>query len=171
MAYSLHLDFPALGEYGYVIPRTNTGGGLNVRAAVVYNTVAVPYYFGNYHPGSLLNPAAVPLAAQYTTPTIFNYGLNDDGNPTSEVEANADFLTTLPVPVPVEKNLAEPAPLRPDRFARVLGMSYAESRHLYAALVFDPAYVDAHGFVLPAADRAPVVLALNTPHHVVKEVR
>ncbi len=159
MAYSLQLDLPALGDYSYMVPRTNTGGGLNVRAAAVYNNVAVPYYFGNYHPGPR-DPTSVPLAAQYTTPTIFNHSLNDDGNPTSEVEANADFLTTLPLPVPVEKNLVKPAPLRPDRFARVLGMSYAESRDLYAALVADPAHVDVHGFVLPAADTAPVVLAL-----------
>jgi hypothetical protein len=159
MAYSLQLDPPALGDYAYTSPRTNTGGGLNVRAAAVYNNVAVPYYLGNYSPAPA-DPATVALAAQYDTPTIFNYSLNDHNNPIAEVEANADFLTTLPVPVAVEKNLAMPARLRADRFARVLGVSYAESRDLYAALLADPAFVDAGGFVLPAADRAPVLLTL-----------
>lgn len=159
MAYSLQLDPPALDDYGYTSPRTNTVGGLNVRAAAVYNNVGVPYYFGNYvaAPG---DPASVPLAAQYDTPTIFSYGLNDDNNPTAEVEANADSLAALPSPVPVERNLSEPTKLHADRFARVLGVSYAESRDLYAALVADPTFVDAQGFVLPAADEAPAVLAL-----------
>jgi hypothetical protein len=157
MAYSLQLDPPALGDYAYTNPRTNTGGGLNVRAAALYNNVGVPYYFGNYSPGPA-DPATVPLPAQYDTPTIFNYSLNDDNNPTAEVEANAAFLTTLSLAV--ETHLAEPTRLRADRFARVLGVSYAESRDLYAALVANPNYVDTNGLVLPAADGAPAVLAL-----------
>lgn len=159
MAYSLKIDPPALGDYYYTSPRTNTGGGLNVRAAAVYNNVGVPFYFGNYDSGPG-DPVSVPLARQYDTPTIFNYGLNDPRNDPDEVAANAAFLGTLPTPVPFESNLGEPHRLRADRFARVLGVSYAESRDLYAALVADPAYVDAGGFVQPAADDAPAVLAL-----------
>jgi hypothetical protein len=66
----------------------------------------------------------------------------------------------LPTPVPFERNLGEPHRLRADRFARVLGVSYAEAHDLYAALIADPAYVDVNGFVLPAADSAAVVQAL-----------
>lgn len=159
MAYSLKLDPPTLGDYHYTSPRTNTGGGLNVRAAAVYNNVCVPFYFGNYVPGAG-DPVADPLARQYDTPTIFNYGQNDPKNDPAEVAANANFLGTLATPVPFESNLGEPHRLRADRFARVLGVSYAESRNLYAALVAAPAFVDAGGFVQPAADRAPAVLAL-----------
>jgi pimeloyl-ACP methyl ester carboxylesterase len=161
MAYSLKLDRPALGDYYYTSPRTNTGGGLNVRAAAVYNNVGVPFYFGNYVSGPG-DPAAAPLARQYDAPTIFNYGLNDPRNDPAEVAANANFLGTLPTPVPFESNLEEPRRLRADRFARVLGVSYVESRNLYAALVADPTYVDANGLVLPAANEAPAVLALST---------
>ena len=156
MAYNLQLAPPLLNDYYYTTPRTSTVGGLNVRAAAVYNNVGVPYYFGNYVPKAG-DPASVPLAP-YDTPTIFNYGLHDHKNDPLEVAANADFLETLGVAV--EKNLGEPVPLLPDRFARVLGISYAESRALYAALVADPAYVDANGFVQPAAHDAPAVLAL-----------
>lgn len=155
MAYSLELDPPALGDYYYTNPRTNTGGGLNVRAAALYNNVGVPYYFGNYQP-SPGDPVPAPLATQYDTPTIFNYSLNDGGNPVTDIEANADFLATLGVPV--EKNLSQPTRLRPDRFARVLGLSYAESRDLYAALA---PYIDPNGFVLPSADTAPVMEMLS----------
>jgi hypothetical protein len=175
MAYNLQLDPPALGDYYYTSPRTNTGGGLNVRAAAVYNNVGVPYYFGNYvaEPG---DPASVAKANQYDTPTIFNYGLNDPKNDPIEVAANADSLGTLPVPVAFEKNLGNPTPLLQDRFARVLGVSYAESRALYAALVADSAYVDASGFVQPAADRAPALRGLpagkrNGVEHQLKVLR
>jgi hypothetical protein len=50
--------------------------------------------------------------------------------------------------------------LRPDRFARVLGVSYAESRALYAELVGNRLYVDADGFVQPEAEMAPVLQRL-----------
>lgn len=160
MAYSLKLDPPALGDYYYTSPRTNIGSGLNVRAAAIYNNVGVPFYFGNYVP-SAGDPVADPLARQYDTPTIFNYGQNDPKNVPAEVAANATFLGTLATPVPFESNLGESHRLRADRFARVLGVSYAESRNLYAALVADPAFVDAGGFVQPAADHAPAVLALS----------
>jgi len=161
MAYNLQLDQPALNDYYYTSPRMNTTGGLNVRAAAVYNNVGVPYYFGNYVPGPT-DPASVAKAYQYDTPTIFNYSLNDPNNNPAEAAANADFLGTLSTPIPYEKNLLEPVPLLQDRFARVLGVSYAESRALYAALVTDPTYVDPNGFVLPAADNAPAVQALPT---------
>ena len=149
MAYSLQLAPPALGRYGYTHPRTNMAGGLNVRAAALYNNVGVPYYFGNYQPQPG-QPVPAPLAT-YNTPTIFNYSLNDAGNPIADVEANADFLAALAVPI--EKNLSEPTRLQPDRFARVLGVSYAESRDIYAALV-DSEYVDANGVVLPGTETA-----------------
>jgi hypothetical protein len=44
---------------------------------------------------------------------------------------------------------------------------------LYAALVANPAHVDAHGFVLPAADTARVVLALpvSKRHGVVDQLK
>jgi len=110
------------------------------------------------------DPVSVPPAYAYSTPTIFNHGVNDPNNPPGEVAANVAFLASLPAPVPVEDNAADPIPLRPDRFARVLGLSYAESRALYAALVIDPLplapYVNASGFVLSAADNAPVVVGL-----------
>jgi len=159
MAYNLKLEPPLLNDYYYTSPRTNTAGGLSVCAAALYNTVGVPYYFGNFVPDPLF---CVPKDHDYDTPTIFNYGLNDPGNDPSEVEANAAALGNLPTPVPYEDNLGEPAPLLHDRFARVLGVSYAESRALYAALVADPlsGYVDASGFVQPAADGAPAVLGL-----------
>jgi hypothetical protein len=159
MAYNLRLDPPALGDFYYTSPRTNTGGGLNVCAAAVYNNVGVPYYFGNYVTDPA-DPASVPLAYQYATPTIFNYGQNDANNNPADVAANATFLGTLPTPVPFESNLGEPARLRADRFARVLGVSYAESRALYAALIADPAYVNAGGLVQTAADEAPAVMDL-----------
>jgi hypothetical protein len=160
MAYSLKLDPPILGEYYYTSPRTGTGGGLNVRAAAVYNNVGVAFYFGNYAPGPG-DPPSVPLLRQYDTPTIFNYGLNDPNNDPAEVAANAAFLGTLPTPVPFESILGEPHRLRADRFARVVGVSYAESRDLYAALVLgNLPYVDPEGFLLPEAEGAPTVLAL-----------
>jgi pimeloyl-ACP methyl ester carboxylesterase len=159
MAYNLKLDPPALGDYYYTSPRTNTAGGLNVRAAAVYNNVGVPFYFGNYVAGPG-DPISDPLAYQYDTPTIFNYGLNDPKNNPAKVAANANFLGTLPQPVWFESNLGEPQRLHADRFARVLGVSYAESRVLYAALVADQAYVNAGGFVQPAADHAQAVRAL-----------
>jgi hypothetical protein len=158
MAYNLKLDPPALNDYYYTSLRTNTGGGLNVRAAAIYNNVGVPYYLGNYVAG-LDDPASIPLDP-YDAPTIFNYGLNDPKNDPVEVEANADSLGMLSTPVPYEKNLTTPVPLTQDRFARVLGVSYAESRALYAALVADLNYVDASGFVQPAADDAQAVLDL-----------
>lgn len=156
MAYSLKLAPPVLNDYHYTTPRTNTVGGLNVRAAAVYGNVGVPFYFGNYV-WSAGDPISVPLAYSYATPTIFNHGVNDSNNPPVEVAANVAFLANLATPVPVEDNAADPVRLRPDRFARVLGMSYAESRALYAALVDDPMYVDASGFVLAEADNAQVV--------------
>jgi hypothetical protein len=159
MAYSLQLDPPALGDFAYASARLSTGGGLNVRAAAVYNNVGVPYYFGNYTPGPG-DPATVAKAYAYDTPTIFNYGRNDPKNDPAEVAANAAFLGALPTPVPFESNLAEPAALLPDRFARVLGVSYVESRALYAALSANAAYVDAAGLVQPAADDAPALLRL-----------
>jgi hypothetical protein len=162
MAYSLKLAPPLLNDYYYTSPRTNTVGGLNVRAAAVYGNVGVPYYFGNYVPGGG-DPPSVPLAYQYATPTIFSHGVHDPQNPPRVVAANATFLTTLPTPVPVEDHVSGPVPLRPDRFARVVGMSYVESRMLYAALVADATYVDPRGIVQPAADHAPAVLGLP-PH-------
>ncbi|MBC8078203.1 MAG: hypothetical protein H7Y32_19145, partial [Chloroflexales bacterium] len=161
MAYNLQRDPPALGDFYYTSPRVNTGGGLNVRAAAVYNNVGVPYYFGNYVAGPS-DPPSVAKAYDYDTPTIFNYSLNDRGNDPLVVAANAAFLGTLPTPVPFETNLAQPAPLLRDRFARVLGLSYVESRALYAELTANLAYVDAGGFVQPAADTAPAVLSLST---------
>lgn len=159
MAYNLKLAPPVLDDYYYTAPRMSTVGGLNVRAAAVYGNVGVPYYFGNYVPAAG-DPVAVSLAYTYTTPTIFNHGVNDPNNPPGEVAANVAFLASLPAPVPVEDNAAAPVPLRPDRFARVLGISYVESRTIYAALAADPLSVDANGFVLSAADHAPVVLGL-----------
>jgi pimeloyl-ACP methyl ester carboxylesterase len=155
MAYSLKLAPPAMDDYFYTTPRTNTAGGLDVRAAAVYGNIGVPFYFGNYvAPAG--PPASVPLAYAYSTPTIFSHGVNDPNNPPAEVAANAAFLAGLGVPV--EDNAACHVQLRPDRFARVLGISLAESRAIYDALVSQ--YVDANGFVLPAADSAPVLALL-----------
>lgn len=70
-------------------------------------------------------------------------------------------LEALPVSVPFEKHLARPIQLAADRFARVLGMSFAESRRLYAALIADPACVDAQGYVLDGAEHSAAVLALE----------
>jgi hypothetical protein len=159
MAYNMQLDPPLLDDYYYSSPRTTSGGGLNVRAAAVYNNTGVPYYLGNYVPRAG-DPASLGKAYQYDTPTIFNYSLNDRKNDPSGVAANADFLGTLPTPVAYERNLSEPTELLQDRFARVLGVSYAESRALYAALAADPTFVDANGFVQPAAYHAPAVLDL-----------
>jgi hypothetical protein len=44
MAYNLKLAPPALNDHYYLSPRTNTVGGLNVRATAVYNTVRGSYY-------------------------------------------------------------------------------------------------------------------------------
>lgn len=157
MAYNLKLAPPVMDDYYYLTPRTNTAGGLDVRATAVYGNVGVPFYFGNYvAPAG--PPASVPLAYAYSTPTIFSHGVNDPNNPPAEVAANAAFLAGLGVPV--EDNAAAPVLLRPDRFARVLGLSYAESRTIYDGLL--PQYVDASGFVLPTADNAPVLARLPT---------
>lgn len=161
MAYNLKLDPPALGDHYYTSPRTNTGaGGLNIRAAAVYNAPGVPFYFGNYVPAPG-HPPSDPLPYQYSTPTIFNYAENDPVFPAADVASNADFLANLPTPVPFESNLSQPHRLRADRFARVLGISYAESRDLYAHLVADTTpCVDTNGFVLTEADQSAPVLGL-----------
>jgi len=159
MAYNLKLAPPALDDYYYTTPRTNTAGGLNVRAAAVYGNVGVPFYFGNYV-AAAGDPVSIPLAYAYSTPTIFNHGVNDPKNPPVEVAANVAFLANLATPVPVEDNAADPVLLHSDRFARVLGTSYAESRALYAALIANLMYVDVNGFVQSAADTAQVVLGL-----------
>jgi hypothetical protein len=159
MAYNLKLDPPAIDQDYYTSPRTGTAGGLNVRAAGFYNNVCVPYYLGNYAAANG-DPLSAPKALDYSTPSIFNYSECDEKNDTSEVEANANFLETLPTPVPVEKNLARRARLTIDRFTRVLGVSFAESRGLYAELIADPLYVDADGYVLSNADGAEVVTGL-----------
>jgi hypothetical protein len=43
MAYNLRFDPPAMADYYYLVPRTETARGLNVCAAALYNNVGVPY--------------------------------------------------------------------------------------------------------------------------------
>jgi hypothetical protein len=160
MAYNLRFDPPAMADYYYGVPRTETARGLNVCAAALYNNVGVPYYFGNYV-ASPRDPASAQKARQYFTPSIFNYSELDPKNPVAEVEANANSLEALAVAVPFEKRLAHPIRLAADRFARVLGISFAESRGLYAALSADPACVNAQGYVLDGAEHSAAVLALE----------
>jgi hypothetical protein len=90
-----------------------------------------------------------------------NYSEFDPKNPVAEVEANANSLEALAVAVPFEKRLAHPIQLAADRFARVLGISFAESRGLFAALSADPACVNAQGYVLDGAEHSASVLALE----------
>ena len=156
MAYNLKLAPPALNDYYYVNPRTDTAGGLDVRAAAVHGNDGVPYYFGNYVWTAGPMPS-YPLPYTYTTPTIFNHGVNDPGNPPANIALNVAYLAGLGVEV--EDNVTDPVRLRPDRFARVLGVSYAESRAIYAALITS-GYVNANGFVQTGAESALVNLPL-----------
>jgi hypothetical protein len=160
MAYNLRFDPPSMADYYYATPRVNTAGGLNVCAAAFYNNAVVPYYLGNYVV-SPKDPASAQKARQYSTPSIFNYSELDAKNPVSEVEANASSLEALAVAVPFEMHLAHPIRLEPDRFARVLGISFAESRGLYAALRAEPASVDPQGCVLDGVENSATVLALD----------
>jgi hypothetical protein len=85
------------------------------------------------------------------------------------VEENANFLETLPVPVPAEKCLARPVKPTADRFARVLGLSFAESRGLFAALV--PDNVDSDGYLVDGAEHSPAVEALPAPQREAVEMQ
>lgn len=156
MAYNLRFDPPAIDDYYYAAARTSTAGGLNVCAAALHNNTCVRYYFGNEQ--SVIVAGLVAKARQYMTPSIFIYSENDPNNEIADVEANANFLETLPVPVPTEKCLGRAVKPRADRFARVLGLSFAESRELYAALV--PAHVDSNGYLTNDAEGAAAVVTL-----------
>jgi pimeloyl-ACP methyl ester carboxylesterase len=75
MAYNLQLDPPALGDYYYTSPRTNTGGGLNVRAAVVVRSASChtndPFFV-------ILSGAVAKRRISALNPEILHFVQNDN---------------------------------------------------------------------------------------------
>ena len=96
---------------------------LNVRAVAVFANTGSRAYFGN-HPDR--------PHRDYPTPVLFNHAANDPLNPVEEIEDNARHLHLSGVPV--QLNRSERQPLRADRMARIVGISYAQSRQIYRIL-------------------------------------